>query len=170
MARISIIGNSGSGKSTLAKALGSALRLPVYHLDRHLLTSQFEKLPYSESKRMHDRLIAEESWIIDGNYKQVLNDRIHRSTLVIFLDVSRALALPRIFQRAFRGGQGSDTIPDGAQGERLSWAFIRYVARYSRRERIRVLKRLCAEAGVALLVLRKAPVEEWIKAVSASVR
>jgi adenylate kinase family enzyme len=31
--RITIIGNSASGKSTLAEAFGSAVNLPVFHID-----------------------------------------------------------------------------------------------------------------------------------------
>lgn len=34
MEKIAVIGNAGGGKSTLCRALGAALQLPVYAIDK----------------------------------------------------------------------------------------------------------------------------------------
>ena len=157
-----MIGNSGSGKSTLAKALGERFGLPVYHLDKHLLSGNFEKLPHEEYMRVHAELIAGEDWVIDGNYRHAIPDRIKRATLVVFLDISRVIAVPRVFRRSRRGGHPADSIPAGAKPEQISWGFFKWTMGYSRRKVAQDLRELCQEAGVPLLVVKNQPVERLV--------
>ncbi|MEI6477557.1 MAG: hypothetical protein WCO52_01035 [bacterium] len=166
--RISVIGNSGSGKSTLAIALGEALHIPVHHLDRELLNGNFEKLPLEEYQKAHARLIAGDQWVIDGVYKNAIPERIDRSTLVVFLDVSRIYTFPRVLQRRRRGGQLPNTIPDGAKPERLKLDYIKWTLSYDRRKKKRTLRSLCAEKGVKLLTLKKMPPHRLLEEVLAA--
>ena len=147
MPRICIVGNAGSGKSTLSKALGVVLEVPIYHLDRHLLTRSLDKREPDEYTRIHQKLILEENWIIDGNYEKVLRERISRATLVVFLEISRFTTVPRVVRRSFTGGQPADTIPDLAQ-DRLRWNFLKWVAAYRRDYWRQQLIADCAAAGV----------------------
>jgi adenylate kinase family enzyme len=163
--RICIIGNAGSGKSTLAKVLGETLKIPVYHLDRHLLTSSFEKLERTEYNRVHADLISGEDWVIDGNYKKNIPERISRATLVIFLDISRLVTLPRVAKRFRKGGHMLEAIPEGAEPDVLGWEFLRWTATYSRRERIRNLEKLCLEAHVPFLGLKRGSTQKQVKLV-----
>lgn len=155
--RICILGNGGSGKSTLAKALGATLAVPVHHLDRLVLDKEFEKLPLEEVERIHAQLIKEEDWVIDGGFGNLLPARFKRATLVVFLDVSRLIAIPRIFKRARQGGQPADVIPEGARAKQVSWVLLKWVLKYDRRQRIQKLKALCVAENLPLLILKPAP-------------
>ncbi|MDE2016040.1 MAG: hypothetical protein KGI72_05955 [Patescibacteria group bacterium] len=119
---------------------------------------------------VHRRLIAGESWIAEGNYHKTLDERLNRATLVIFLNVSRLIAVPRVLRRARRGGQPADAIPDGARAEQISWGFLKWMVSYNRRKRIRSVRLLCAEKEVPLLVLHPAPIKRWIELVASAVR
>lgn len=163
--RICIIGNSGSGKSTLAKALGEALKLPVFHLDRHLLTANFQKLEKTAYNKVHADLIAKEDWVIDGNYKKNIPERISRSTLVVFLDISRLVTLPRVAKRLRKGGHMAEAIPEGAEPDALSWEFLKWTTTYSRREKIRELEKLCTESNVKFLRLKRGSTPKQVKLV-----
>lgn len=163
--RICIIGNGGSGKTTLAKEIGRVLEIPVYHLDRHLLKPDYDRLPEEEYLNNHQRLISEEEWIIDGNYSKVMAERVSRATLVIFLDIGRATTVPRVLRRLFIEGQSKDSIPEGAKPKHLTWWFLKWVATYNRRKWRAVVGEHCAKDNTQLLVLKKAKVGEWVEKV-----
>jgi adenylate kinase family enzyme len=166
--RICIIGNSGSGKSTLAVAVGAELGIPVFHLDRELLVGEFQKLPTEEYLKVHRALIAQESWVIDGNYKKTVYERLDRATVAVFLDIGRAVTVPRVFRRLLQGRQPEGCIPPGANPKSLSREFLVWTMGYSRKERIRQLREACAQSGIPLLLLKKGPVAELVKRVRAA--
>lgn len=164
--RICIIGNSGSGKSTLAKALGEKLKLPVFHLDREMLTGNFEKLPSDKYQKAHADLIEKEDWVIDGNYKKAIPARLKRATLVVFLDVSRLVTVPRLMRRTYGVGQMAESVPEGARRESLSLKHLKWTTTYSRWERRRNLDQLTRLAGVPLLVLKNASTKKWVEEIT----
>ncbi len=64
--KIMIIGNAGGGKSTLAKQLSKAKNLPLYRLDILQWNSGWIPTPQEEFDRRHQKLISQDTWIIDG--------------------------------------------------------------------------------------------------------
>ena len=64
--QIVIIGNAGGGKSTLAKQLSQTKNLPLYRLDNLQWNRGWIPTPKAEFERLHDELVAEDTWIIDG--------------------------------------------------------------------------------------------------------
>lgn len=66
MTRVAIIGNAGGGKSTLSRALSRARHLPLYPIDRIQWKPGWVPTPADEVNTQHDRLLAQETWIIDG--------------------------------------------------------------------------------------------------------
>jgi adenylate kinase family enzyme len=71
--RAVIIGNSGGGKSTLARRLSSASQCRHIEIDGLLWQPGWELTPVEAYNAEHARLIAEESWIIDGLGRFVSN-------------------------------------------------------------------------------------------------
>ncbi len=169
--RICIFGNSGSGKSTLAKALSKALRVPVFHLDRELLTGNYKKLPEADRISKHRKIINKPAWIIDGNFRELLlKDRLERANLVIFLNSSRFRTIPRVLFRAKKGGQDTETIPSDAKPQNLDLNFLKWVALYNRRKHLRELKQLCKQKGIRILVLENNSSDKMVGEVVRSIK
>lgn len=134
--RICIIGPSGSGKSTLADAIGTALDLPVVHLDRlrHVPGTRWELRSDDEFERLHASAVAGDRWVLDGNYSALLPARLERATGLVALDVSLVVTLFRYVQRTLRRG---DRVGGIDVRERLSWRFVRYNIRFGSANRRR---------------------------------
>ncbi len=96
-----IIGNGGSGKTTLARALSKILALPVYHLDEVHWYDEWQEIPKSLFLAKQEHLVAQESWIIDGLYRNSLAIRLARADTVIFLDLPRSECIKRIILRTW---------------------------------------------------------------------
>jgi len=87
--RITIIGNSGAGKSTVAVMLGKEFQLPVYHLDKILWKSGWERTQEEEFVAKHQEIIDKEQWVLDGvAYKSTYERRFDRAEIIIYLDTS----------------------------------------------------------------------------------
>lgn len=99
MKKIIIIGCPGSGKSTLARKLAHILDLSLVHLDM---------LNWKEDRTVVERTVflarlqkalAQDSWIIDGNYGSTLEIRFAACDTVIFLDYPLDICLTGIKER-----------------------------------------------------------------------
>lgn len=125
--RIAIIGNAGSGKSTLAQKLHTIFKLPVYHLDQYFWKPGWKHPDPAEYKQIHDNLCNKDEWIIDGMNLRVLEHRIKRADMIIFLDIPRSQCFTNIFKRTWHY-YGKQT-PSSAPGcdERFNWEFIKFL-------------------------------------------
>ena len=142
-----MIGSGGAGKSTLAAEIGAALGLPVLHLDALYWRAGWVPTPEPEWRAQVERLVAEEAWVMDGNYGGTLEPRLAACDAVVFLDLPRWLCLARVLRRRLR--HAGRTRPDMAPGcpEQLSWEFVRWIWTYPRRRRAGILERLREVAG-----------------------
>lgn len=131
--RVLVIGNGGAGKSTLAAALGARLDLPVVHLDRLYWRAGWTPTPRAEWVRTLERLTAADAWILDGNYRGTMAERLARADALVLLDPPTPLCLWRIVRRRF-GSRRTADLADGCE-ERLDIGFVRYVAGYRRNQR-----------------------------------
>jgi adenylate kinase family enzyme len=84
-----VIGPGGAGKSTVAKRLGRILSLEVIHLDKFYWKPGWIEAPKEEWDVPIERLLAGESWIMDGNYSRTLERRLKSADTVVFLDFAR---------------------------------------------------------------------------------
>jgi hypothetical protein len=81
--RVAIVGCGGSGKSTVARELGRRTGLPVVHLDPLFWSSDWQPCPPEEWEAIQRRLVAEEGWIIDGNYGGTMELRLAAADTVV---------------------------------------------------------------------------------------
>ncbi|WP_051207167.1 hypothetical protein [Saccharospirillum impatiens] len=87
MQKVTIIGNGGAGKSTLALVLGKKRQLPVHHLDQVIWKPNWQPVSEIEFKQAHEKLIAGESWVIEGvGYDSTIAKRFKRSDTIIYID------------------------------------------------------------------------------------
>ncbi|MBU6389687.1 AAA family ATPase [Patescibacteria group bacterium] len=163
--RICVLGNAGSGKTTLALALARHFHLPIFHLDRELRHDHFVLYPPDELFHRHNRIIAGDRWVIDGNYLSLLSDRLERATVAIYLDISRTVSLPRIIRRYLRNSHVRESIPEGARNK-LDWEFLKWSMYYSRKRHLDELKLLSAGLPhLRVIILRAGSASEWQKRV-----
>lgn len=127
MERILLIGCSGGGKSTLARAMGAKLSLPVTHLDQLWWTPGWVELGNEKFIPKLDAVLADERWIIDGNYTQTFARRMPRADTIVWIDQPRSVCFRRVFWRA--ATQFGRVRADVAPGcpERFDLEFFRYV-------------------------------------------
>jgi len=99
--RIMIIGNNGGGKSTLAKGLAAITGLPLVHLDLEYWLPNLTRPPDDWWQQRNVELVAEEKWILDGNFPQggAMELRWAAADLVIFLDVNRFACIAGAIKR-----------------------------------------------------------------------
>lgn len=105
--KIWMIGAPGSGKTTVARGLSRELGIPAYELDHLFWLPGWRIAPREDLVAGVARLVAQEGWIIDGNYPAaapLLNDT---ADLLLWFDLPFPLTywrvLSRTAQRLVRG-------------------------------------------------------------------
>ena len=87
MTRVMVIGNAGGGKSTLCRAVCSVHGLPYFAIDKIQWRPNWVRTPEAEFRAAHDRLIAQERWLIDGYGPwHSVEARLDACDTVIFVD------------------------------------------------------------------------------------
>jgi len=138
MNRICIVGCSGAGKSTLARAIGSALDVPVIHLD-----TLFWKPGWVESDRTEFRVaveaaVAGERWVSDGNFFAASEKRLARADTVIWLDLPRLVCLSRAVWRSVTAFVRSRADLAPGCPEKFDLVFYAYIWSWNRQTRPKV--------------------------------
>jgi adenylate kinase family enzyme len=144
--RVAIIGCGGSGKTTVGRRVAAALDTSVTHLDAVYYDDEWNKLPQEKFAEIQQQLVAEDRWVIDGNYAGTLPIRLRRATHVIFLDLPAVTCLWGIAQRRwrYRGGQHNDGVYDT-----INWGFVKYIWGYRKSMAPRVRQLLAEHGGAA---------------------
>lgn len=131
--RIIILGPSNSGKSTLAVSIAEKAGLPPVHLDqlRHIPNTNWQERPDTEFATLHDAAIAQDAWVMDGNYSRLLPRRVDRATGLILLSSNVWLRYLRYVKRTLRNNQNRAGHLEGYQ-DRLSLKMTRWIVKRRR--------------------------------------
>lgn len=136
--KIAVIGYSGSGKSTLAGELGRFYNCGVLHLDRVKFAPGWHERTDSEMTADTKSFMEKNSWIIYGNYSDILyRERLEQADQIIFLDFNRFSCLKRAYKR-YRSYKNR-TRPDMADGcnEKFDREFFIWIIWKSRSKKIK---------------------------------
>ncbi len=140
--RVLVIGSGGAGKSTFSRELARVTGLPLIHLDRHYWHPGWVPTPEDAWNRRVAELIAQDSWIMDGNYANSLAARLARCDAVVFFDIPRLTclwaALRRIVVHQF---VPRPDLPDGCP-ESVDWDFLKWIWNFPTRSRPRIVEAL----------------------------
>jgi adenylate kinase family enzyme len=119
--------------------------IPVIHLDRLYWRAGWVPTPRETWLERQREVLAQEGWIIDGNYGSTMELRPVAADTVIFLDTPRLRCLWRVLKRvaSYRSG----TRPDMAEGchERFDLEFLRWVWRHPVEQRPKILELLARQ-------------------------
>jgi adenylate kinase family enzyme len=129
--RIMICGPSNAGKSTLAVALAGKLGCEAFHVDlfRHLPDTDWVQRTDVEFAALHDTAILRERWVMDGNYSELMPQRMARATGIILLGDNRWANFGRYVRRTlFEKRQRPGSLAgdkDSIKWEMVRWILIR---------------------------------------------
>lgn len=87
MKRVIVIGCPGAGKSTFARKLAEKTDLPLHYLDMIWHCPDRTTVSREEFDEKLNEIMADEEWIIDGNYLRTLPMRLGEADTVFFLDI-----------------------------------------------------------------------------------
>ncbi|HEV2800603.1 MAG TPA: hypothetical protein VGW12_08905 [Pyrinomonadaceae bacterium] len=87
MKKVALLGNAGAGKSTLGAKLSARTGIPLYSVDQLYWKPGGAAVPDAEFERLHDEIIARDSWIVDGfgTYPAYLR-RLEAADTIILID------------------------------------------------------------------------------------
>ena len=112
--RVHVVGTSGSGKTELARRLSGILGAPHVELDDLHWLPGWRERPRDEFREIVAGIVAQERWIIAGNYETRAQDlTFPRATAIVWLDYGFALTFRRAVKRTFRRLVNGDTCCNG---------------------------------------------------------
>lgn len=125
--RIMILGPSNAGKSTLAVALGERLGIPCHHIDsfRHLPHTDWQQRPTAEFHALHDAVVDEAEWILEGNYSEVMPQRLNRATSILVIDAPLLTRYRRYFVRTLFQKHRAGML-EGAR-DSVKWVMVHWL-------------------------------------------
>ena len=127
--KIAIMGYSGSGKSTLARALGKKYGAEVLHLDHvHWLPGWKARSREDKCEIVKSFLDSHDSWVIDGNYTSVFEERrLEEADMIVVMLFGRIACYLRARKRLkkYRG----KSRPDMGEGccEKIDHEFVKWL-------------------------------------------
>lgn len=124
MRRVVVLGCAGSGKSTVARELGRRTGLPVVNLDELFWQPGWVQPAEASWRAVQRRLVAEATWVLDGNYASTYDERLPLADTVVVLDTARWRCLLRIVRRELRL-RGQELAPGCPH--RVDRSLLRYV-------------------------------------------
>jgi adenylate kinase family enzyme len=166
MNRVLVIGSPGAGKSTLSHALTARTGLPLFHMDKlHWLPGWIER-DRDEARGIVEQVLAQDRWIIDGNYGSTLPLRIKRADTVVWLDYPTWLCLARVFKRWWQ--YRSRARPDMTEGcpENLNVEFLLYVLSFRAAWHARNAAALADFCGQVIRLSNPEQADRWLATVN----
>lgn len=162
MQRVLVIGSPGAGKSTLSHQLAARTGLPLHHLDKMFWLPHWIERDRDEGRAILASVLAQESWIIDGNYGSTMPMRLERADTVVWLDYPTHLCMARVFKRwwHYRGTARPDMTEDCP--ENLNLEFLHYVLMFRTNWQARNSQALAAFGGTVLRFKTTADPAEWL--------
>ena len=149
MKKIIVIGCPGSGKSTVSRMLHNKTGIPLYHLDMMYWNADRTTVEKSVFRERLSAVLAEDEWIIDGNYRSTMELRMEVCDTVIFLDYPTETCLEGVRER--RGSSRSD-MPWTETEEDAE--FIGFIRSYNSEQRPNVLELLNKYSRKNIVILK----------------
>ena len=99
MKNVIVIGCPGSGKTIFSGKLHEATGLPLFHLDAIWHRADRTHISRDDFDARLGEIIAQDAWIIDGNYSRTLERRISACDTVFLFDLPTEVCLEGVSLR-----------------------------------------------------------------------
>lgn len=154
--RIMVIGCSASGKSTFSRRLSEITGIPVTHLDTLFWKPGWIEEDRAVFREKQRRIIASDSWIIDGHYKSTMEMRLERAQLVVWYRLSRFDCITGYLRRLLNGMTKRISRPDITEGcnEKLDIEFFKYIWNFNKTQDKPVEELLKKYPGVKVITFK----------------
>ena len=103
MKKAIVLGCPGSGKTTFAEKLSPLVGLPLYYLDAIWHKPDRTHISRDDFDRRLREILAEEAWIIDGNYSRTVEPRMRACDTVFLFDLPTEVCLQGAIDRLGKG-------------------------------------------------------------------
>ena len=100
--RVVVVGSTGSGKTTVARQIARASGVPHVELDALNWDPDWVDLNQTDREEFRKRVrkaVADDAWVVDGNYSAVRDLVWPNATAVVWLDYPLWLILWRLLER-----------------------------------------------------------------------
>lgn len=101
MKRINVVGTSGSGKSTFSRMLAGKLDYPYLEMDAIFWKPNWQESTDDEFFSNLSAKLAQDCWVLDGNYNRTVPIKWGRVDTVIWVDYSFPRTVYQAVKRAF---------------------------------------------------------------------
>ena len=98
--KINVVGTSGSGKSTVARQIAKRLSIPYIEMDALFWGPDWYWPSDEEFDAKLRAALAQESWVLDGNYKRTTPIKWENVDMVVWVDLSFPRTLFQASKRA----------------------------------------------------------------------
>ncbi len=99
MKKVIVIGCPGSGKSTFARKLKDKTGLPLYYIDMIWHKPDRTMITREELADKLNEIYQTGEWILDGNYKRTMPDRLKACDTVFLFDLPTDICLQGAISR-----------------------------------------------------------------------
>ena len=148
MKKIIVIGCPGSGKSTFATGLHRITGIPLFHLDLMFWNPDRTTVDRETFRARLSEVMAQDAWIMDGNYASTMEMRMQACDTVVFLDYPTDVCISGIMER--RGRERPD-LP-WIEPDKVDTEFLEFVKAYNEQSRPTVLELLRTYSDKTILV------------------
>jgi adenylate kinase family enzyme len=129
----------------------------VTHLDRLFWQPGWQATGKAEWREIQHGLVADDDWVLDGNYDSSLDIRLAAADTVIFLDFPRRICLTRVMRRTI-ASRGRDTQAPGCP-DKVDAEFLRWIWNYRAESRPKVLAAISEHGKNAEQLILRSPRE-----------
>ena len=148
MKKAIIIGCPGSGKSTFARSLSQKTGLPLCHLDMLYWNADKTRVERDVFLERLTAVLAEDTWIIDGNYSSTMAMRMEACDTVFFLDYPLNVCLDGVRER-----RGKPRLDMPWYETEEDEEFTEFIKAFEREQRPRILELLLTHSNKTVFVL-----------------
>lgn len=151
--KIILIGCPGSGKSTLTRRMNEVLHYPVLHLDaiyhidntHHITRDELKEKVFTFARK-------HKNWIIDGNYKNSLQQRVDLADTIILLDIATEICLENAKKRTQSVHQSD--MAEGFDTTKINDGFLELIENFKNKILPEMMEVLNSATGKKIVILK----------------